>query len=133
MLRAVLLAISLFVPAVSQADEKIKCNPSGTQIEMNECAVEDFAKAEKELNQTYQSLLKKEANNPLFISKLRLAQRAWLAFRDAELEARFSCAERDVKLCWGSMFPMLLYSRKAEITRERTKQFKQIMKEGIGQ
>lgn len=133
MLRAVLFATIAFASIASQASEQIKCNPSGSQIEMNECAFEDFSKADKELNRTYQSVLKKEANDPLFIGKLRLAQQAWVAFRDAELEARFSCAERDVKLCWGSMYPSLLNYRKAELTRERTKQLKQILKEGLGQ
>jgi uncharacterized protein YecT (DUF1311 family) len=133
MLRSVLLTIIICAPIASLADDQIKCNPSGSQLEMNQCAFDDFSKADKELNRTYQSLLKKEADDQLFISKLRLAQKAWMAFRDAELEARFACAERDVKLCWGSVYPTLVYSRNAELTRERTKQLKQIMKEGVGQ
>ncbi|QPK61844.1 DUF1311 domain-containing protein [Methylomonas sp. LL1] len=119
-------------PIASWADDEIKCNEAGNQLELNACASDDFAKADQELNQTYQALIKKEADAPLFISKLRLAQKAWLSFRDADLEARFACAEEDVRICWGSMYPLLLLSSKAELTRERTRQLQQILKDGRG-
>jgi len=121
------------VPIASWADDEIKCNDSGNQLELNACASDNFAKADKELNQAYQSLIKKEAGDPLFISKLRLAQKAWLAFRDADLEARFACSENDVRACWGSMYPMSFLFRQAELTRERTRQLQQILKDGRGQ
>ena len=103
------------------------------QLELNACASGDFAKSDKELNQTYQSLVKKEADDPLFICKLRLAQKAWLAFRDADLDARFACSEYDARICCGSMYPMSFLSRKAELTRERTKHLKQILEDGRGE
>ena len=133
MLRIVLLILFALVPIASWAGDEIKCNEGGTQLELNACTSDDFAKADKELNQTYQSLIKKEADNPLFISKLRLAQKAWLAFRDADLEASFACAEDDKRICWGSMYPMSFLFRKAELTRERTKHLKQILKDGLGE
>ena len=106
MLRAVFFALIVLVPIASWAGDGIKCNDGGNQLELNACAIDDFAKADKELNQTYQSLIKKDADAPSFISKLRLAQKAWLAFRDADLEARFACSEDNVRICWGSMYPM---------------------------
>ena len=113
--------------------KKIKCNKGGTQLELNACASDDFAKAEEELNQTYQSLIKKEADGTLFISKLLFAQKTWLAFRDADLNARFACSKDDARICWGSMYPMSFLSRKAALTRERTKHLKQILKDGRGE
>jgi uncharacterized protein YecT (DUF1311 family) len=127
-----MILIALAVTTVSANDE-IRCNPDGNQIELNACARDDFSKADSELNKTYQALIKKEADDKLFISKLRLAQKAWLAFRDAELDARFACAESDVRVCWGSMYPMLFLSRKAELTRERNKQLLQMLKDGPGE
>jgi len=133
MLGIVLLILFALVPLASWAGDEIRCNKGGNQLELNACASDDFAKADKELNQTYQSLIKKEADDPLFISRLRLAQKAWLAFRDADLDARFACAEDDARICWGSMYPMSFVSRKAELTRERTKHLKQILKDGRGE
>lgn len=133
MIRLVLLTLFALVSIVSWAGDEVKCNKSGNQLELNACASDDFNKAEKELNQVYQSLIRKEADDPLFISKLRLAQKAWLAFRDADLDARFACSEDDVRICWGSMYTMSFLSRKAELTRERTMQLKQILKNGRGE
>ena len=133
MLRAVFLTLFAFAPIALWANEEVKCNNGGNQSEMNACASNDFAKADKELNQAYQVLIKKEADDSLFISKLRLAQKAWITFRDADLEARFACLEDNVRICWGSMYPMLFLYRKAELTRERTKHLQQILKDGRGE
>lgn len=125
------IAIAI-APTESWAVEDIKCNGNGNQLELNACARDDFTKADNELNKTYQALIKKEADDKFFIRKLRLAQKAWLSFRDADLEARFACAEDNVRVCWGSMYIMSLFYRKAELTRERTKHFQQLLKDGRG-
>lgn len=126
-----LIALLIITPMKSYADD-VKCNEAGGQLELNACARDDFEKADKELNRTYQALIKKEADDPLFIHKLRVAQKAWIVFRDADLEAYFACSESDVRICFGSMYPMLFLSRKAALTHERTKHLKQILKEGRG-
>jgi uncharacterized protein YecT (DUF1311 family) len=133
MLRVVLLILFSLIPIALSAGDESECIKGGNQLELNACASDDFTKADKELNQTYQSLIKKEADDPLFISKLRLAQKAWLTFRDADLNATFACSEDDARICWGSMYPMSFLSRKAELTRERTKHLKQILKDGRGE
>jgi len=133
MFRAIFLTLIVLVPLASWADDGIKCNKDGNQLELNACANDNFVKADKELNETYQALIKKEADDPLFVSKLRLAQKAWLTFRDADLDALFACSEADIKICWGSMYPMLYFNRKAELTRERIKHLQRILKEGRGE
>jgi len=132
MIRTLLIALLLILPTASYATDDIKCNEAGGQLELNACARDDFAKADKDLNKTYQALIKKETADTLFISKLRLAQKAWLAFRDADLEAYFACSESDIRICFGSMYPMLYFSRKAALTRERTKHLQQILTDGRG-
>lgn len=122
-----------FLAQTSRADAPVKCNTAGNQLELNACASNDFARADAELNRTYQQLLKKMADEPVFIRKLRVAQNAWLVFRDADLDARFSCAEDDIRQCWGSMYPMSFLARKTELTKERIRQLQQILKDGIGQ
>lgn len=127
-----LLALTLLAPA-AHAAEGFACNPDGNQSELNACAADDFRKADQELNAAYQALVKKEAGDRVFVSKLRQAQKAWLAFRDAELEARFACAEKDIRICWGSLYPMLFHARQAALTRDRTRQLQQLLKDGTGQ
>jgi uncharacterized protein YecT (DUF1311 family) len=101
---------------------------------MEACARDDFNKADKELNTTYQALIKKEANDPLFVSKLRTAQKAWLVFLEADLDAQFACPEEESKLvCWGSMYPLSYLTRKAELTRERTRHLQRFLNEGHGE
>jgi uncharacterized protein YecT (DUF1311 family) len=122
-----------FVSLACFAKDEVKCNDGGTQQELEACARDDFNKADKELNETYQALLEKEAADPLFISRLRIAQRAWLAFLEADLEAQFACPEDEGKLhCWGSMYPMSYLFRKADLTRERTRHLERFLKEGHG-
>lgn len=128
----ILFMLLALVTSTSLASEEINCNPEGNQLEMNACAGDDLAKADKALNETYQAIFKKYSDDPLFIRKFRSAQKAWLAFRDAELDARFVCAETNIRLCWGSMYPMLYGELKAELTRDRERQLKLILENGPG-
>jgi uncharacterized protein YecT (DUF1311 family) len=111
----------LVLPSIAWAQDGLQCDSATTQLEMNACAEEDLAKADKRLNEVYAALLKKEAKNTVFVKKLRAAQRAWIAFRDAELDAKFACAEPNPRMCWGSMYPLSFAIYKAQLTRERTK------------
>lgn len=128
---ALLIFIALIV-AASRADDGIKCDPGGNQNEINSCAVEEYIKADAELNRIFKAVINKEKSDKLFISKLRIAQKAWIAFRDADLNAQFACINEDIRLCWGSMYVMLLHTRKTELTRERIKYFRQILDDGRG-
>ena len=116
-------------PFASAADFAA-CDPGGTQIEMTACAADDLAEADRQLNATYQALMKKEAANPAFITRLRTAQRAWVAFRDAELDAMYACNEGAAQVCWGSMASQCSSSYQARLTRERTKRLQQYLDEG---
>lgn len=130
MIRAIFFLLGSFVFSVtSLAQGTIKCNPAGGQLEMNACASDDLAEADRELNKTYRALLQKEGQNIIFVRKLRVAQKAWLAFRDADLEAMYAC-EGDPRVCWGSIGPLCYASYKAKVTRERTKRLRELVDEG---
>jgi uncharacterized protein YecT (DUF1311 family) len=118
------------LPAWSVAAEGIRCNPSGGQSELNACAADDLADADRKLNDVYRAIQKQEAGNPVVVQKLRAVQRAWMAFRDAELDLRFACENEDPRFCFGSMFPMEYMSYKADLTRERTRRLQQLLDEG---
>lgn len=132
MFRELIFTLLIIVSLELSANEEIKCNAAGNQLELNICALDDFSKADKDLNETYQSLIKKEGGNVVFISKLRLAQKAWIIFRDADVAARFACPEDNVRTCWGSAYTMSYLYRKAELTRERTKHLGEILRDGLG-
>jgi uncharacterized protein YecT (DUF1311 family) len=127
---AIVLFLFSVVPAIAAGDdEAVKCNPAGNQMELNACAGEEFEKADAELNKVYNSLLQKEKKDVLFIKKLRESQKAWVRFRDAELDATFACVD-SVRECWGSMYPMCYHFYKAKITRDRTTRLKKYLTEG---
>lgn len=103
----------------------VECNLEGSQQAMNQCAYNDFAQADHALNRVYQAILDKEKNNNIYLQNLKKAQRAWVVFRDAELEALFFCQDSNKRLCWGSLFGMLYPLEKERLTRERTQQLEQ--------
>ncbi len=97
-----------------------------TQRDMGTGADADLQKADAELNQVYQQVLKEYADDPLVVTKLRAAQRAWIALRDAELDAAYPHANEPGY--YGSVFPMCLAGRKAELTRRRTDELRRWLK-----
>ena len=117
-------------PATAWAADAVKCNPAGTQVELNACAADELNEADQKLNKVYAALLKKEAKNTAFIQKLRAAQRAWIAFRDAELDATYACQNSNARVCWGSLLPVRYTSYKAKLTCERTERLRQFLTNG---
>jgi uncharacterized protein YecT (DUF1311 family) len=108
----VALFILLFVP-IAQTHAQ-------SQAAMNKEARADFARADAELNKTYQSVL---ANLPAAESKqkLRETQRAWVASRDAEAARAAKGAEG------GSMAPALRYEAMTDLTQKRIKELKAML------
>ncbi|ANB17881.1 lysozyme inhibitor LprI family protein [Dokdonella koreensis] len=90
------------------------------QVQIDACAASDFAAADRELNAVYARVQRDYAHDAAFLGKLRLAQRAWIAFRDAELAARYPDA--DPATAYGSAYPGCAAGVKAELTRARTTQ-----------
>lgn len=107
--------------AAAPADTPV-CNPEGTQTELNLCAFEEFQAADAELNATWRKVLARMADDPLAIAKLKAAQRLWIQFRDADLEARFPLApDENPRAKYGSIHPMELANAKTGLTRDRTR------------
>jgi uncharacterized protein YecT (DUF1311 family) len=94
-----------------------------TQAEMNATAREDFARADADLNKTYQAVLAKlpDAESK---QKLKEKQRAWMASRDAE------AARATNEANGGSMAPMLRYEALTHLTRERIKELEAMLNHG---
>lgn len=113
---ALLLGLSNTVVA-----QDIPCNQEGTQLELNACAGQEYTAADAELNTTWRELLAALKGQETAIARLRTAQRAWVAFRDADVAAQFPVAEgEDPRMMYGSMYPMALNGALTKLTRART-------------
>ena len=110
-------AIALAAPAHAQQTAVQRCiDAAHTQLEMTTCAVDERVRADRELNQAYQALL--PTLEPERRELLRVAQRAWIAFRDAH------CAFEESEFAGGSMAPMIESLCVARLTEERTRELK---------
>jgi uncharacterized protein YecT (DUF1311 family) len=96
------------------------CDEARTQMDMNECADREYRKADAELNRVYQQLMRASGGRD---AKLKSAQLAWIKFRDAECDYEAAFNEG------GSMQPMTYSFCLADVTRARTKQLRDSLKE----
>lgn len=87
-----------------------------TQLEINENAGMEYRKADKELNQVYQAILKNYKNDLEFIKNIKIAQRIWIQFRDAEMKVKYP--DRTVGY-YGSIHSMCWSNYMQELTVER--------------
>jgi len=110
-------AILLVTPCAIHAagDEE----PVQTQAEMNQEAAADFQKADATLNKIYKKV--RAALDEAGQAKLKAAQRAWLAYRDAEAELEAAPNEG------GSIYPMIIANVKARLTDARVKELEEVL------
>lgn len=95
------------------------------RFNLNNEASSEFQAADVEMNQVYKEILLLYKDNAQFITNLRSAQRAWLKFRDAELEAHYPATSHENRRhLYGSFFPMCFANSKAVLTRSRTEQLR---------
>lgn len=86
-----------------------------TQGKMNSTASISYAKADKELNLVYQSILKEYAKDTLFIKNIKIAQNRWIKLRDADLDAIYTPGG-----WYGSIEPLCKYGILERMTKDRT-------------
>ncbi len=123
-----LLLLTLLFNATLHANS-IQCKEDGNQMQMNQCAYETYQKADKALNTVYKALRNKKKNDKTYLANLKTSQRLWIKFRDAELDLIFTCESGDKRQCFGSMYPLLYNSEKADITQQRVKSLEKYLKE----
>jgi uncharacterized protein YecT (DUF1311 family) len=100
------------------------CPEARTQADLNVCADSKYTKADAELNRVYQELMRASGGRD---QKLKSAQLAWLKFRDAQCDYEASFNEG------GSMQPMTYSFCLADVTKARTKQLRESLKELQGE
>ena len=83
----------------------------------------NFSKTDSLLNQVYNQVIKDYSKDTLFILRIKEAQRAWIKFRDAQVEARFPTSKKGNQYTeYGSTYPECACVIMAELTKERIKQ-----------
>ena len=93
------------------------CVAETSQTGMNLCAQQAYEATDGELNAAYRQIDQRMADDPDGRKRLVAAQRAWIAFRDAECAFSTAPAEE------GSIHPMLVADCLATLTQARLEQF----------
>ncbi|WP_420339327.1 lysozyme inhibitor LprI family protein [Roseibium sp.] len=120
-----------FAPAIQAQD--VNCKEPQTQLDMTICAKKDWEAADVELNAAYKSAMAAMKQTDSYLSDdlkvaaetLKAAQRAWIPFRDKACESYGFLARG------GSMEPMLVLQCRADLTRQRTSELKDLT-QGLG-
>ena len=89
------------------------CTDPQTQTDMTLCAKADFDTADETLNRLYGEVRERLAGDEARLTRLRDAQRAWIAYRDADCAFRASAVEG------GSAQPMVEAECRTEATTRR--------------
>lgn len=93
-----------------------------SQSEMNREAAREFETADATLNKVYQQLIGKLDDEGK--EKLKVAQRAWVQFRDAQ-----AAFEADKEARGGSMAPLIYNGARKTLTDARIKELQRVRKE----
>jgi uncharacterized protein YecT (DUF1311 family) len=108
--------------------EYAACNAKAkTQIDMNGCASAEATRADKELNRVYAQVLVRAASVPEAADKAKAAQRAWIAYRDAYIEATYPAKDKQTQ--YGSMYPLDVELLRAKLTQRQTIALEDLLKE----
>lgn len=136
LISAAVLALASSGTAFAQDDPDVNCSQAMTQMELNICADRDYEAADKELNVVYreamsnQKLIDKDAAamGPGYVGAvdaLKKAQRAWIDYRDGH------CEGMGFAVLGGSMRPMVVSGCLATVTKNRTKELRELI-QGMG-
>ena len=94
-----------------------------SQADMNQTAVRDLRTAENEMNSLVARLLKMAEGKPGSIAKLKQAQSAWQAFRDAHIKAFWPSEQPGT---YGSAQPMCVAMEMTRLTKARIAELRQM-------
>ena len=103
---------------------------ASTQNAMHICANEEARRTDVELNDTYQKLMSVVRDEVAALEKIRTAERAWIVYRDAYIEAMYPA--KDKQAAYGSAFPMEVDLLRARLTWQQTAALKDLLKQYAG-
>jgi uncharacterized protein YecT (DUF1311 family) len=94
-----------------------------TQLQLNRSAARELQAAEAEMNSELTRLFALASKKPRSIEKLKEAQSAWRAFRDAHVKAFWPSDEQGA---YGSVHPMCVAQELARLTKERVAELRKM-------
>jgi len=116
-LRLVILLFAAVLALLSSAHAE-DCQNAASQRELNNCAHAAYEKSDAELNALYKQVTGRLKGDADQTKLLVAAQRAWIAFRDAE------CAFVSAPTTGGSINPMVQANCRDRITSARVNDLK---------
>jgi len=130
-----LLLVFLFaasLPGLAQDSAQYRaCNEKAkTQSEMNACASEEAARVDTELNEVYRNVLARAGKQQEAVAKIKAAERAWIAYRDAYMDAMYPAKEKQAE--YGSIYPMEADLLRAKLTQRQVIALRELLQQYTG-
>lgn len=113
MIRVAFVTVIMFTPNPARASDQFDAcmDKANTQHQLHVCASEEAGRRERERQSLLQRVLKAVDGDALAIRKVDAAEKAWLAYRAAFIEAMYPADDKQAE--YGSRHPMdvnLLYA-----------------------
>ncbi|RJT39407.1 DUF1311 domain-containing protein [Mesorhizobium waimense] len=118
LLLSTIATLTLAVPLSGGAARADDCANAQDQATMNECAGKDFHAADKKLNDAYKQIEGRLKDDAAGKKLLIDAQRAWVAFRDAECKF-----QGGPPATAGTIYSMVVANCQTSLTNDRLKDF----------
>jgi uncharacterized protein YecT (DUF1311 family) len=129
-----LLIVFLLVSLASVAQESAEyraCNDkAASQMAMNTCASEEALRVDTRLNDVYHKLLAEAGKQVEAVAKIKAAERAWIAYRDAYMEAMYPAKDKQAE--YGSIYLMEANLLRAKLTERQITQLKELLEQYSG-
>jgi uncharacterized protein YecT (DUF1311 family) len=127
-LAVILLIGATCGPCFAQNSEQYKtcADKANTQHALHVCANEEATRTDAELNKIYHQLLALAEGQPGAVAKVKNAERAWIAYRKAYLDAMYP---GENKQAYGSIYPMEANLRYASLTRKQITALKELVEQ----
>jgi len=93
-------------------------------MQLNQCAGDEAARVDAELNAVYHKLLAASSKDADAVAKIKAMQRAWVAYRDAYLEAMYPAQNKQME--YGSIYPMDAALLTAKLARQQINALKDL-------
>jgi uncharacterized protein YecT (DUF1311 family) len=121
------LLVSISGVAQESAEYRACLDKATTQMGMNTCASEEAARVDGRLNDVYHKLLAAAAKQPDAVDKIKGAERAWIAYRDAYVEAMYPAKDKEVE--YGSIYLMNMNLLRAKLTERHRTEVKELLEQ----
>jgi len=97
-----------------------------TQMEINACAGDEATRTDAELNAVYRKLLAAAGSDTEAVEKIKAAEKAWLTYRDAYVEAMYPAKDKQAE--YGSNYPMEVALLTAKLNGRQTLALKELLR-----